>query len=390
MKRLIDYDEMNEILGNLNSDIIEKCDPIGFTNFGFPIDHYKYGNGFNHVIITGGTHSAEIISNVFVVRFMEKLSNGEINIDSSLYTIHFIPFVNPEGSVIVSSAIRSLIDKDMSEDVVQTYLLTYYRNCQIEGDYSIKYGDKSEKLQSMMFRHSSPSDLEGNLGRSVDDLFKKYNLPKGCMINWSSNGRGVDLNSNIESSSFIDRVLNGEEVYAKLHLNNIKRNVPGPLGCPFFERPGEIEPENTSLLNFYTEIQKKYNLIGSFIYHSCGNIVYYLSESKYENPWKKDFGRKDALKNYKVASMYSKSAGYKLCGMEKYTTMDSKLKTLFPVTLLIELGGVRAHPLSQFMDFDIPESNEDFKYVYTKIINNNTKAIIDTLPVMLEVSKKVY
>ena len=166
----------------------------------------------------------------------------------------------------------------------------------------------------------------------------------------------------------------------ELYITNTKSNSPYRLNLT--SKYGDNQAYHPKVLAF----NKKWHGYKYYIAYS----PYPYAESKYENPWKKDFGRKDALKNYKVASMYSKSAGYKLFGMEKYTTMDSKLKTLFPVTLLIELGGVRAHPLSQFMDFDIPGSNEDFKYVYTKIINNNTKALIDTLPVMLEISKKVY
>ena len=73
--------------------------------------------------------------------------------------------------------------------------------------------------------------------------------------------------------------------------------------------------------------------------------------------------------------------------MDRYTTMDSKLKTLFPVTLLIELGSVRGHPLAQFMDLKIEGSDEDFKNVYSRIIEDNTRAILNTIPLMLNVSK---
>jgi len=386
MKRILDYDEMNELLSSICGDVIRKCEPIGRTNFGYPIDHYVYGSGDNHVIITGGTHSAELISNIFVIRFMEKLFMGDIFIDPSIYTLHFIPFVNPEGTVIVTKAIRSLITSDMSEDIVQTYCLTYYRNSYIEGDYSIKYGDNGSKLQQLMFRHADYNLLSGGLKESVKELFDKYDLPTGCMINWSNNGRGVDLNANIESSSFIDRVKSDEKIYNLLHLNNIRRDLPGPVGMPYFSNPGEIEPENESLLKFYEKVSHEGNLIGSFIYHSCGDIVYYLGESDIKNPWNNDLS--DFSKNFEVASKYADICGYKLDGHEKYTTMDSKLKSLYPVTLLIELGSVRAHPLSQFMDFDFPGSDEKFKNVYSNIIRDNTKAIIETLPIMLDVNRK--
>lgn len=390
MGKILDYDEMNDILDGLDSKIIKKKKPIGYTYFGYPIDHFVYGHGKYHVIITGGTHSSELISNVFVIKFMEKLCNKEIDIDENLYTIHFIPIVNPEGTIIETSAIRSLIPRNISDEEEQTYCLAYYRNSYIEGNYVNKYGDRDYKLQQMMFRHATPDILDDRhkvLKDYLDKLFKENDLPIGCMINWSSNGRGVDLNSNIENSSLISRVENGEEIYASLHLNNIRRDKLGPLGCPYFSKKGEIEKENEALLNFYSKIKTEYNLIGSFIYHSCGDIVYYLGEAKKKNPWV-NLTKEDKEKNYKVAKVYADKTGYKLDGLEIYTTMDSKLKSLFPVTLLIELGGVRATPLSQFMDLDLEGSSDEFKRVYSKIINDNILAIIDTLPVMLDLYNK--
>lgn len=391
MKRLLDYDEMQELLSSLDNSIIEKQNPIGYSTFGYAIDHYTYGNGKYHVIITGGTHSSELISNVFVIRFMEKLSKKEIFIDPKIYTIHFIPFVNPEGTIIVTSAIRTLISKDMPEDAVQTYCLAYYRNCQIEGDYAINYKDNSIKLQQMMFRHADYNCLDDKhkaLKESLKSLFQKYDLPEGCLINWSSNGRGVDLNSNVESSNFIDRITNGEKIYDKLHLNNIIRSNPGPVGCPYYEIPGEIEKENEALFNFYNKINTENDFIGSLIYHSCGGLVYYLDGHNKINPWAKNDSY--AKNDLKLAKVYASSAGYKLISEKLYTTMDAKIRTLFPVTLLIELGRVRATPLAQFMDFDLPGSGEDFKYVYTKIMTHNTNAILDTLPAMLEAYKNKF
>ena len=80
MGKILDYDEMNDILDSLDSNFIKKEKSIGYTYFGYPINHYVYGHGKYHVIITGGTHSAELISNVFVIRFMEKLSKKEVEI----------------------------------------------------------------------------------------------------------------------------------------------------------------------------------------------------------------------------------------------------------------------------------------------------------------------
>ena len=54
--------------------------------------------------------------------------------------------------------------------------------------------------------------------------------------------------------------------------------------------------------------------------------------------------------------------------------MDYVLKKKLPGTLLIELGNIRATPLSQFVD--------SIDCVYTNIINDNKKAIIETLKTM--------
>ena len=52
---------------------------------------------------------------------------------------------------------------------------------------------------------------------------------------------------------FINRVENGEDIFADLHLNTIRRNKPGPVGCPYYDNPGEIEPENKALMNFLSK-----------------------------------------------------------------------------------------------------------------------------------------
>ncbi len=393
MKKILDYDEMKELLDSLDNNIIKKEEPIGFSNFGYPIDHYTYGNGEYHMIITSGTHSSELITNIFVIRFMEKLSLKEIYIDPNKYTIHFIPFVNPEGTIIVTKAIRSLIGKNISWDAEQTYCLTFYRNCRIEGIYSNSLENHDVKLEQWMFRRATPDILgeeHKDLKMSLKKLYEDNDLPIGSMINWSSNGRGVDLNSNLESSTFIDRIEKGEAIYSKLHLGNIRRDKLGPLGCPYYEKKGDIEPENKALYNFYESIKNNHKLIGSLIYHSCGDIIMYNDDLTFKNPWQEDFDSKDTFKNKIVAEKYASITGYKLDKSEIYTTVDAKLKTLYPVSLLIELGSVTGTPLSQFLDLDIPGSGVGFKNVYTNIIEKNSKAILEVLPLMADIYEVNY
>ena len=59
--RILDYEQMNEHLDRLQR-FTEQA-PIGYTTFHYPIRHFTYGTGENHVILTAGTHSVELITN---------------------------------------------------------------------------------------------------------------------------------------------------------------------------------------------------------------------------------------------------------------------------------------------------------------------------------------
>ena len=54
------------------------------------------------------------------------------------------------------------------------------------------------------------------------------------------------------------------------------------------------------------------------------------------------------------------------------------LKKILPGTILVELGNIRSTPLSQFID--------SIDLVYSHIMNDNKKALIETIEMM----KKLY
>ena len=376
MGNILDYEEMLDILNSFKN--IKKVDDIGFSYYNLPICHYSYGHGKYHAIIVAGVHSSELISNVFVLRFMEKLDKEKF-IDEDKFTLHFIPIFNPEGTLIVSSTIRSLLPRGASLKAENLLCTCFYTNCKIDREHALKYGRDNHKLIHEMFRYADLKDLPSDLRDNVFKLLKDNDLSKGALISWSNNGRGVDLNANLKDSDFIQRVKSGEVIYNDLHLNDLRRDVLGPLGCPYFKY-GEIEKENIALLNFYKSIYENYDFIGSFIYHSCGGIVYYLNEPLVKNPWNSDINFE---KNKLVALKYGTYSGYKLEGIDYYTTVDSMIKSLFPVTLLIELGSVTGNPLSQFID------NEDFNFAYSNTISKNTEALCKTLDYMCEIYDKI-
>lgn len=72
--RILDFEQLNECLDNFT--IIKEEVPLGNTQFGYPIRHFSFGSGENHVIITAGTHSTELITNQYVIHFMEQLEKN--------------------------------------------------------------------------------------------------------------------------------------------------------------------------------------------------------------------------------------------------------------------------------------------------------------------------
>ncbi len=390
MSKILDYEQMLEMLSKLNSNIIKEENPIGNSNFGEPIRHYSYGHGKYHVILTAGTHSSELITNVFLLRFMEKLSNKEISLDGNLFTLHFFPILNPEGTIIVTSAIRTLISRESDDFFEQLACLNYYLNSRNDDYNAIKNGDASDKLIHLTFKNSTFSCIEEKyekLRNSMQNLLK--DLPEGIMINWSSNGIGVDLNSNIECGEYVEKYKNNDIYYGGLRLNQINRFKLGPFGCPFKTKQYSIEPENEAILNFYNNLIKNNIVVGSFIFHSCGGEVHYLDYMKEKNYWNENFGTHDILYNRKIANKYADVANYKLYKPTTYTTFCSKLRCLLPGTIVVEIGEVRSNPLSQFIDMNFAEyennaSGEMAKLThhYSNTIEKNTRAVVETINYM--------
>lgn len=392
MSKILDYEQMLDFLAKLNPKIIKEEKPIGNSNFGEPIRHYSYGKGKYHVILTAGTHSSELITNIFLLRFMEKLSNKEISLDENIFTLHFFPILNPEGTIVVTSAIRTMISKESDDFFEQLACLNYYLNSRNDDYNVVKYKDISDKLIHLTFKNADFNCINEKyekLRNSMEHLLK--DLPKGVMVNWSSNGLGVDLNSNIEFGEYVEKYKISDTYYGGLRLNQINRFKLGPFGCPFRTKEYLIEPENKAILDFYNNLIKTNIVIGSFVFHSCGGEVHYLDYMKETNYWNKDFGTHDIIYNRKIAKKYADIANYKLYKPTTYTTFCSKLRSLLPGTLVAEIGEIRSNPLSQFIDIDFSAYDQNvtgeltkLSHHYSNTIDINTKAVVETINYMKE------
>lgn len=398
MKKILDYEEMLELLEGLNPEITRNEGVIGKSEFGEDIKAYSYGNGAYHVILTAGTHASELISNIFLLRFMKNLSDEKIKIDEE-FTLHFIPIVNPDGTIINTSAIRTIIPRESSEIEGQLACLQFYLNSVRDDEFALK-GNRDDKIIHRMFQYATLECIDSkykSLKENVERIIKKNNLPKGSLINWTSNGHGVDLNANIECGVYLEKFLRGEEEYAHLRFNQMDKMKQGPMGCPSREKRFIEESENTAILDYYKRLIEKYDVAGSIIYHSCGGIVYYLDEMEEENFWNKDYGEREIEYNREVAKTYSEVSGYKLDKPKTYTTFCAKLRTLLPGSLVVELGTIRSTPLSQFINLKISDLNglenirgelKRLNHHFDKTCMDNEKALVKTLGTMASEYKK--
>lgn len=376
MGKILDYEQMMEKLDAFNN-FVKENKSIGTTQYGYPIRHFTYGKGKYHIILTAGTHASELITNHFLINLMEKL-NIEPFVDKDKYTIHFLPIINPEGTIIVTSAIRTLIPRDIKYEDEQILCTQYYLNSKLEDKFVSIDNNKDIKLQNWMFRYANYnviSDKHQKLKENIRKLYQKYKYPKGTMIQWSSNGSGIDLNANIENPRYLDEVINKIDIYNELRLNTIKKNVPGPVGCPTRGKTFKYEKENIALWNFYADLVKNKKVIGSLIYHSCGGKIVYLDKLDEINPWNKDYDERYFAYNKEVASKYKEITGYDFWPNVHHKIFDTKLKTLVLGTLLIELATIRSNPLSQFID----RNNQ-----YADTMDLNMKALNPVFNAMLE------
>lgn len=130
---ILNYDKLENRLKTIvnnkaNQFKVFKHVPIGESSCGFPINHYSIGEGFIHVLYIGGCHGNEIISVDFVTQLMENLALGTksfATFDPSIYTIDFIPCLNPEGFYTTTYALDTKI-KNLNEQELENFCRDYY------------------------------------------------------------------------------------------------------------------------------------------------------------------------------------------------------------------------------------------------------------------------
>ena len=184
-----------------------------------------------------------------------------------------------------------------------------------------------------------------------------YNHPKGSIIDWASNGNGIDLNSNT-----INKIVSPNEYNKQATYNNIRLDIPSPIGYPGNNKDINFtqEIEILSLKNLLESL--KDNIYGYFNYHSIGGIIYNRPESN---------DNFITLYNYLLSKYYQTYTNYKVI-RNKSNIITSVLDTLrikYLGNLLIELSPMMGNPIGVYGDINN----------YNNTINSNIKSFIYTL-----------
>jgi hypothetical protein len=336
--------KLDTLCKNYNN-LIDKKQPIGYTNFGFPIEYYTIGNGSKDVILIAATHGCELVTITFLLEFIYTIVNESTKYIKYLneYTFHIIPILNPEGYIISSSNVLHNInnmDTNKLQDYCRKYLELYNQD-----DLNALKGLKKEKLYKSLMTTSTEFIPSLNLRDSVNKILEDCSLDTKVLPIWSSNGMGIDINSNSIHEFENMTKLRNESKFGRLRYNDIPVNKPSPHDFPGDKIFDKKCPENKSLYNFVNKIYTKRNLKLFISYHSTGAEIYGYPNSRLAT--KNQF---DTILN--GLHYYSNLTKYTLINEKlKYGVMDYyRIALENTITLTVELSCNSGNPIGPFSD----------------------------------------
>lgn len=357
---IYDYEECQKIFDILDNDFIKEIEPLGYTELEkLPIRCFKLGNGKNNIVVSASQHANEIISTTFVIYLMKYLCDNHIVFDD--LSIYFIPILNPEGYIVNTSAIRSKIARDENTDSIIKYCCEYFHNYQFD-----LINSNMVKKHQQMFEDVNELSINPKfsvLKDSVGDILASH--PKGSIIDWASNGRGIDLNSNSVNKKVIENELNRGRAYS-----NFRIDIPSPIGYPGLTDSSSFEQENEilALKKMFENLNVDGRLIGFLNYHSAGGVIYQRPENN-DNLF-------NIVYNYLLSKYYQeytirKDKPYAI--IEKYSgkvvSVNDTFRVTYPGNLLIELSSFLGNPIGVFHE------SENLK----NTIERNIKSFIYTM-----------
>ncbi len=183
---------------------------------------------------------------------------------------------------------------------------------------------------------------------------------------------GVDLNKNHPYNFDFYKKDREKNPYLLDSASDIDRSKKGPIGYIGDSLQSNDSIENKLFLKFVESLKE--DLIGIYLYHSVGGLVY--AEVNKELPR----SEKSIENTKKSAETYSLYSDFKIINQVSIMAFNGYLRSTYDntIVLLIELGKISGNPFSPFMN--------PYNYKYT--IYTNCNAIIKTSEKMFELSKK--
>ena len=369
--RILDYDEVLSELDRITSNGEFEKQPSEHTECdNIEIPYYTMGHGPNHIVVCGGTHGSEIISVDFVLRLMDSISKREgefANIDLNEYTFHFIPVQNPEGYIISTSSIRTLIGREATEEEIERMSKEYFMAYR-QDDINAKNNpeDKSQKNHQKMFENATYECIPEKypeLRESVRRIYSNPDVPKGSIVVHRGNGLGTETNRSPLYNALKEPT---DSDFGPNRYNNIDMRIPGPLGVP----PKTDIRENKFLRGLIDRLYKEGKYCGSIIYHGTGGMIYskvsnddeVLLEEDLNDEQKRDKYIKNVVnrvlsRKYQEKTKYttpngSEKPGYRIVKDPSLKDVDERLRLDYPAVLLIELSYMGGNPIGPLGDRD--------------------------------------
>lgn len=388
---IYDYEEFEDAINEIIEKSVSNTYPVieinnnWKTECNLPIKHYSIGIGMKHIVFFAAFHGAEIISTEFLIYVMDYIVENEKEFYEALkdYTLDFIPMVNPEGYIITTSAIRTLIPRNMSisdiEKICNKYRLLYKEDDDEAIKSEITDNIKLKHYQSM-FKDATYNDIPDRYKKvknKMQELYQKHKIPDGAIISWCANANGIDLNANTKYNRNITKIEKNEELYMSLRYSNIRFSEPGPINCPYDKNKGFLQEKETIFISeFLEELYNSNKLSAIFNYHSAGGLIDQRPSELEEDLKDRNINLKHkSLNNYMFAKFYQ-SETYKNLNKkdEKYIilkdssvirTLNGLYRVLYPLDMLIELSGLGGNPIGPYSNIDN----------YNNIMKSNLEAI---------------
>lgn len=361
------------------------------------------------------------------------------------YKFHFIPVVNPEGYVTVTSALKKLIPDDMSaedtEKICKQYYLAFhyddevaskrqkagliYRSPSYRGKHNLfsptvddqevspiqptrqnYFGISHEMDRSKIATPQTVYEsIPRNRGPEYEKLYQSLkilndNYPENFdwrVWDFKANGEGLDLQNATKLFEGTQALRNGNtepNYYDDTRFSNIDRSKPAPLGNGMnVEKGFKVPNETKALIRFLESVP---NLSAIFNLCSTGGRTFSLpTEPNGKIAIDSQKRKQIEVENRAIARAFKKGStiitpkGKKdfYENMEwqknkKLTSLNELLTLTFPNVLLVETFKMGGNPIGEYGDFE-----GSYQKTIRQIIGGLTRSI-EAVPLITSFRKR--